>query len=145
MTVPARDGTSSAERHRKPAREFGAQALAVAAGVNIKRIYDEPVRTDGYRVLVDRVWPRGIKKRDADLDDWLAELAPSTKLRKWFGHDPTRWVEFYRRYRVELRQHASKLTELRVRAAHQRVTLLYGARNRQFNQAVVLKEVIEES
>jgi uncharacterized protein YeaO (DUF488 family) len=120
-------------------------ASAVERDVHIKRIYDEPARSDGCRVLVDRIWPRGIKKRDAALDDWARELAPSTELRKWFGHDPKRWPEFRKRYRFELRQRASQLNALRQRAAHRRVTLLYGARDRQFNQAVVLKELIQES
>ena len=113
--------------------------------IQIKRIYEAPARTDGCRLLVDRVWPRGIRKQDADLDDWLRELAPSTELRKWFGHDPQRWPEFRRRYRAELRQRAPELDALRQRAAHQRVTLLYGARDQQFNQAVVLKEIIQDS
>jgi uncharacterized protein YeaO (DUF488 family) len=113
--------------------------------VHIKRIYDEPARSDGYRVLVDRIWPRGINKRDADLDEWLRELAPSTKLRKWFDHDPKRWSDFRKRYRAELSQQPSQLYALRHLAAHRRVTLLYGARDRRFNQAVVLKEVIQES
>jgi uncharacterized protein YeaO (DUF488 family) len=93
-------------------------------------------------VLVDRIWPRGISKRDAAVDEWLRELAPSTDLRKWFGHDPKRWPEFRKRYRTELRQHRSQLDALRRLAARRRVTLLYGARDRQFNQAVVLKEVL---
>jgi len=110
--------------------------------VQIKRIYDEPLTSDGYRVLVDRIWPRGLRKRDAAIDQWLRDLAPSTELRKWFGHDPDRWGEFRQRYRTELDQHGSLLRELRRRAAHQRVTLLYSAKNRQLNQAVVLREAI---
>lgn len=120
-------------------------ALAGERDVRIKRIYDEPARSDGYRVLVDRIWPRGIRKRDAALDEWLRELAPSTGLRKWFNHDPKRWPEFHQRYRTELSQHASALNALRHRAAHRRVTLLYGARDTRFNQAAVLKELIDES
>lgn len=113
--------------------------------VQIKRIYDAPALSDGYRVLVDRIWPRGIKKRDAALDDWLRELAPSTKLRKWFGHDPRRWNEFRERYRLELREQAPRLNALRQEVARRRVTLIYSARDPRHNQAVVLKEVIQES
>ncbi len=113
--------------------------------VHIKTIYDDPARSDGCRVLVDRIWPRGISKRNAALDEWLRELAPGTELRKWFDHDPKRWPEFRKRYRIELGQHASQLNALRHLAVHQRVTLLYGARDPRFNQAVVLKEVIQES
>jgi uncharacterized protein YeaO (DUF488 family) len=111
--------------------------------VHIKRIYDEPERSDGLRVLVDRVWPRGVTKREAAVDDWLRELAPSTGLRKWFGHDPRRWSRFRRRYRVELCERASQLNALRRVAARQRVTLVYSAKDSQMNQAVVLQEVIQ--
>jgi uncharacterized protein YeaO (DUF488 family) len=120
------------------------QEPAEGRDVRIKRIYDDPTRSDGYRVLVDRLWPRGIKKADADLDDWLRELAPSTELRKWFGHEPKRWPEFRKRYRVELRQYEAQLVALRQRAEHRRVTLVYSARDPRFNQAVILKEVIQE-
>ena len=113
--------------------------------VQIKRIYDERSPADGYRVLVDRLWPRGIRKQDAAIDDWLRELAPSTELREWFGHDPNRWLEFRRRYRAELRQHTSRLDALRQRAVRRRVTLIYSARDTLFNQAAVLKEVIQDS
>ena len=113
--------------------------------VQIKRIYDERSASDGYRVLVDRLWPRGIRKQDAAIDDWLRELAPSTQLREWFGHDPNRWLDFRKRYRVELRQHTSQLNALRQRAVRRRVTLIYSARDTLFNQAAVLKEVIQES
>jgi uncharacterized protein YeaO (DUF488 family) len=113
--------------------------------IRIKRIYDAPARSDGWRVLVDRIWPRGVKKQDAALDDWLRELAPSPGLRKWFGHEPKRWPEFRKRYRAELRKHASELQTLRQRAARKRVTLLYGAKDQQFNQAVVLEEMLRKS
>jgi uncharacterized protein YeaO (DUF488 family) len=113
--------------------------------VRIKRIYEAPSRSDGYRVLVDRIWPRGIRKGDAAIADWLRELAPSTRLRKWFAHDPARWTEFRKRYRTELRGQASLLDALRQQAARRRVTLVYSARDPQLNQAAVLKEVIQES
>jgi uncharacterized protein YeaO (DUF488 family) len=111
--------------------------------VRIKRVYDKPERSDGLRVLVDRIWPRGVTKREAAVDDWLRELAPSTELRKWFGHDPSRWSEFRTRYRVELRKHALQLKALRQLAARQRVTLVYSAKDAQMNQAVVLQAVIQ--
>ena len=108
----------------------------------LKRIYEPSTRADGFRVLVDRVWPRGISKEAAALDLWVKVLAPSTELRKWFGHDPARWSEFRKRYRVELRKHTAELDELRAHAAGKRLTLLFGARDTEHNQAVVLKEVL---
>jgi uncharacterized protein YeaO (DUF488 family) len=111
--------------------------------VCIKRIYEMPSRKDGYRVLVDRIWPRGVKKEAAQLDEWLRDVAPSTALRKWFAHQPKRWALFRDRYLAELTEHASLLDSLRERASRQRVTLLYGARDQKLNHAVVLKECLE--
>ena len=111
--------------------------------VHIKRVYDPPSRSDGYRVLVDRIWPRGVKKADAALDEWLRELAPSPELRKWFDHDPERWSTFQKRYRAELRERKSQLEALRQQAARRPVTLLYGAKDRRFNQAVVIQKVLQ--
>jgi uncharacterized protein YeaO (DUF488 family) len=111
--------------------------------LRIKRIYDAPAGSDGYRVLVDRVWPRGVSKQRARLDAWLPDLAPSTELRKWFGHDPARWQEFRRRYRSELDRKAALIDQIRHRALDEPVTLLYGARDPLHNQAVVLKHFIE--
>lgn len=108
----------------------------------IKRIYEKPVRRDGYRVLVDRLWPRGIKKESAALDEWLRDIAPTTQLREWFAHEPDRWPAFRDRYLVELATHAALLDALRERAAEQRVTLLYAARDKKMNHAVVLEEAI---
>ncbi len=121
--------------------ESGA-AAAPAHGVQIKRIYAERDAADGYRALVDRLWPRGISRTRAALDAWLVELAPSTGLRQWFAHDPGRFAEFARRYRAELRAQRRMLAELRTRAAHQRVTLLYAARDSRCNHAAVLREVL---
>jgi len=121
-----------------PARKRAASA----PDIQVKRVYDAPARTDGHRVLVDRVWPRGVSKAAAALDEWCRELAPSTALRQWFGHDPKRWAGFQRRYRAELRQHQDLLGAIRERARHGRVTLLYGARNEEFNQAVALRNAI---
>ena len=113
------------------------------ARVQIKRIYDAPEKSDGVRVLVDRLWPRGITKKAAALDLWMKELAPSTELRKWFNHDPERWEGFRQRYRRELREHAKELDVLKAQAAKRRVTLLYGARDTEHNEAVVLQEALQ--
>ena len=118
-------------------------ALMTARKLSIKRIYDAPMRSDGFRVLVDRLWPRGISKRRAKLGDWMPDLAPSTELRKWFGHDPERWNEFRRRYRAELVRKPSLINSIRDRLLDERVTLLYAARDPIYNQAHVLKQFIE--
>ncbi len=111
--------------------------------VKIKRAYEKPQSTDGYRVLVDRIWPRGVKKQDLQLDEWIKELAPSDALRKWFAHDAEKWDGFRRKYRHELKSASHQLESLRQRAADHTVTLVYGAKDTEHNQAVVLKEVIE--
>jgi uncharacterized protein YeaO (DUF488 family) len=111
--------------------------------VAVKRIYDKPVPHDGLRVLVDRLWPRGVSRRRAALDEWMAELAPSTALREWFGHEPSRWAEFQRRYRAELRSRGEAIDALRRLATAKRVTLLYAARDPLHNNAQVLKHLIE--
>ncbi len=110
--------------------------------VQTKRIYEAPARTDGFRVLVDRLWPRGMAKQRAALDLWMKSIAPSPELRRWFGHDPKRWKQFQARYRAELRSHAAELAELRSRARKGNVTLLFAARDVEHNEAVVLKEVL---
>jgi uncharacterized protein YeaO (DUF488 family) len=110
--------------------------------VQVKRIYEPPARSDGFRVLVDRQWPRGVAKERAALDLWMKEIAPSAELRRWFGHDPKRWREFHARYRGELRGHVPELAELRARARKGTVTLLFAARDVDHNEAVVLKEVL---
>jgi uncharacterized protein YeaO (DUF488 family) len=113
------------------------------ARVQIKRIYDAPEHSDGVRVLVDRIWPRGITKKAAALDFWIKDVAPSTELRKWFNHDPERWEGFRQRYRRELRKHSKELATLRAQATKRRVTLLFGARDTEHNQAVVLREALQ--
>ena len=118
-------------------------ALITLRGLCIKRIYEDPLRSDGFRVLVDRLWPRGISRRSANLDDWQPELAPSTKLRKWFGHEPERWNEFRQRYRAELARKHALIDPLRVRALDGRVTLVYAAKDPAHNHALVLKQFIE--
>lgn len=122
--------------------EFKPTKSAQPRGVRIKRIYEPRASADGYRALVDRLWPRGISKARAALDAWLVELAPSSELRQWFGHDPGRFAEFARRYRTELRAQRRTLDGLRARAARERVTLLYAARDARINHAAVLREVL---
>lgn len=105
----------------------------------VKRIYDPPDKKDGYRVLVDRLWPRGLSKRKAALDLWLRDIAPSDALRKWFAHDARKWPEFQRRYRAELRKNKSVVADLRrLKKEHGRVTLLFSAHDAEHNQAVAL-------
>jgi uncharacterized protein YeaO (DUF488 family) len=106
--------------------------------VQIRRAYDPPRRGDGHRVLVDRVWPRGVSRHDLHLAEWRKEIAPSTRLRRWFGHDPERWKEFQERYFAELREKQDSVRDLVKRARHGRITLVYGARDREHNQAVAL-------
>ncbi|KAB2940716.1 MAG: DUF488 domain-containing protein [Hyphomicrobium sp.] len=110
--------------------------------VQIKRIYEPPTPSDGFRVLVDRLWPRGISKERAGLHLWMKTIGPSNELRRWFGHDPKRWMEFQRRYRVELHEHATELHDLRSRARKGTVTLLFGARDVEHNEAVVLRDIL---
>jgi uncharacterized protein YeaO (DUF488 family) len=110
--------------------------------IKIKRIYDNPSVDDGYRILVDRIWPRGISKKDANLDEWNKEIAPSTELRKWFGHKEERFDEFGRLYCEELMTKTDELTRLKTLAKREVITLLYGAKNLAINHAVVLKEFL---
>jgi uncharacterized protein YeaO (DUF488 family) len=112
---------------------------------DIRRVYDPPAATDGYRVLIDRLWPRGVSKQRAALAAWLPELAPSTALRQWFHRDPQRWREFAARYRSELRAQVPLLQSLRQRACGERVTLLYGARDPHRNHAIVLREILRRA
>jgi uncharacterized protein YeaO (DUF488 family) len=109
----------------------------------IKRAYEDATRSDGTRVLVDRVWPRGVSKAKAKIDHWLKEIAPSTALRKWFGHDPARWVEFKRRYFAELNAQGEALDELRKLAHGKTVTLVFGAKDTEHSQGTALKEYLE--
>jgi uncharacterized protein YeaO (DUF488 family) len=108
----------------------------------IKRIYEPFSKSDGYRILVDRLWPRGIKKEDAHIDIWLKEAAPSTELRKWFGHDPEKWEQFITKYKAELKDSDAFTTLTELIHDHNTVTLLYGAKDEQHNQALALKQFI---
>jgi uncharacterized protein YeaO (DUF488 family) len=114
--------------------------------IQIKRAYEPSSRKDGYRVLVDRLWPRGIKKQELALDDWLKDIAPSSELRKEFGHDPSHWKSFVSAYKRELRssQAQTLLEALEHRAESRTLTLVYGARDESHNNAVVLKSILEK-
>ena len=111
--------------------------------LRLKRAYAEPAAADGFRVLADRLWPRGVSKEVARIDLWLKEIAPSTELRKWFGHDPARWVEFQRRYRAELDRSPEAVAVLAEHVRKGRVTLVYGAKDPEHNHARVLAEYLE--
>ncbi len=113
-----------------------------ASHLKLKRAYEAPARGDGTRILVDRLWPRGLKKETAAIDHWFKEIAPSTELRKWFSHDPERWSEFRRRYARELRAHADQLENIRALVRRGTVTLIYSARDEQHNDAVVLHDIL---
>jgi uncharacterized protein YeaO (DUF488 family) len=110
--------------------------------IRTKRAYEPAEESDGYRVLIDRLWPRGVSRERAELDEWIKELAPSGELRQWFGHDPARFDEFRRRYADELRSQRPLLTALRRRARLGTLTLVYSARDTEHNDAVVLAEVL---
>ncbi|CUW44919.1 hypothetical protein B3286c2_0033 [Brucella vulpis] len=114
------------------------------AEVSLKRIYEEPSPQDGYRVLVDRVWPRGMTKEKARIDVWAKDIAPSTELRKWFGHDPAKWGYFQKKYREELESKLPALKDLLAGAGDRNITLLYGAKDEEHNQAVVLHNFMEK-
>lgn len=116
--------------------------LFPASHLRLKRAYEPATSDDGVRILIDRLWPRGVSKTDAALDDWMKDIAPSTELREWFGHDPKRWPEFERRYRAELQQHKQDLDRIRSLAKKQTVTLVYSAHDEEHNDAIVLKEVL---
>jgi uncharacterized protein YeaO (DUF488 family) len=120
------------------------QTSSITGGVmsiSLKRAYDTPDKADGVRVLVDRLWPRGVSKSDAHIDFWLKDLAPSTELRKWFGHEPEKWPEFQKKYRAELKGNAA-LSELKALSRQGDVTLVYAAKDELHNDAVVLKQIL---
>lgn len=108
--------------------------------VKVKRVYEKPDKEDGIRILVDRLWPRGLTKEKAAVDLWLKEIAPSTELRKWFGHDPDKWKEFRKRYRQELKKNKEQVSFLKEQVKNGVVTLVYGAKDEVHNEALVLKE-----
>jgi uncharacterized protein YeaO (DUF488 family) len=126
---------------RKMAGNQGVKSMEI----RVKRAYDPPEQDDGARVLVDRIWPRGLSKQRLQLTVWLRGLAPSTELRRWFGHDPRKWEEFRRRYCRELEECPEVVDALRARLEQGRVTLVYAASDQQHNNAVVLKEYLEST
>lgn len=109
----------------------------------IKRIYENRANQDGYRLLIDRIWPRGVRKEDAHLDEWNKDLAPSTALRKWFDHKAERFAEFETKYKAELTQQKEELNRIKEIAQQKQICLLYGAKDEKHNQALVLKKVLE--
>jgi uncharacterized protein YeaO (DUF488 family) len=113
--------------------------------IKIKRIYDPASRDDGKRILVDRLWPRGIKKNEAEINEWLKDIAPSDGLRKWFSHDPNKWQEFKNKYIKELKNNSELIEKLKAVAKKEKVTLLFSAKDIEHNNAVVLKELLEEN
>ncbi len=111
--------------------------------IKLKRVYEKPDKSDGFRVLVDRLWPRGFSKQRTKIDLWVKELAPSTELRKWFGHDPKKWDEFQKRYEKEIRSNPDKLAELvKIIKDHKIITLIFAASDEEMNNAVVLKKIL---
>ena len=113
-----------------------------AGNVKLKRAYEPPTADDGTRILIDRLWPRGVTKERAAIDQWMKDISPSTKLRQWFGHDPSRWDEFRRRYATEVHQHPELLDQLRSLARKGPITLVYSASDEVHNDAVALRHVI---
>ncbi len=113
--------------------------------VKIKRIYEPPERKDGFRILVDGLWPRGIKKENAPLDQWMKSVAPSAALRKWFAHDPEKWKGFMKKYTEELKQPGVGDSFIEIIKKHKQITLLYAARDEQYNNAVVLQQFVQEN
>ncbi|WP_425906470.1 DUF488 domain-containing protein [Nitrobacter sp. TKz-YC02] len=116
--------------------------MLAVKNINVKRAYEAPDTDDGTRILVDRLWPRGLRKTDAAIDRWIKGIAPSTDLRKWFGHDPARWQEFRRRYADEIQRHPEEFDELRTCARAGRITLVFAAHDETRNNAVVLRDVL---
>jgi len=110
--------------------------------IQLKRAYEKPERGDGTRILVDRLWPRGLTKNKAQINLWLKDVAPSTALRKWFGHDPRKWRGFRSRYRAELKHRGDQLQLIKNKAGKGAITLIYGARDQKHNEAVVLKQLL---
>ena len=112
--------------------------------IQLKRVYEEPYKADGTRILVDRIWPRGLTKEKAHVDLWLKDVGPSNELRKWFGHDPARWPEFRLRYRAELKHNPDQMALLKKAVGNGSATLVYGAKDEEHNQAKVLQELLNK-
>jgi uncharacterized protein YeaO (DUF488 family) len=110
--------------------------------IKIKRVYEQRVKEDGFRILVDRLWPRGLTKEKAAIDLWLKDIAPTTELRKWFGHDPAKWKEFQKKYRKELEENKEAVLLLKDHIGSGNVTLLYAAKDEEHNEALIIKDFI---
>ena len=113
--------------------------------IRLKRAYDEPSKDDGTRLLVERLWPRGLSKEKAKINAWLKDIAPSSELRKWYSHEVEKWPEFKRRYKAELKEHKTLVAELRKQAREETITFVYAAKDTEHNSAVVLKEFVEKN
>ncbi len=113
--------------------------------IRVKRIYDPPSLSDGKRILIDRLWPRGMKKEEAQIDEWLKEISPSNELRKWYSHDPAKWPEFKKRYRAEISKETELLKRIKDEGKKGTVTLLFSTKELELNNAVALKEFVEGS
>lgn len=111
--------------------------------IGVKRVYEAPAQADGVRILVDRLWPRGLSKAAARVDTWMKDIAPSTELRQWYGHDPEKWAEFRRRYFAELEAKSALVDQLQEHIAESSVTLLYGSKENELNNAVALREYLQ--
>lgn len=111
--------------------------------IKVKRVYEEASKEDGFRILVERLWPRGLTKQQASIDLWLKDIAPSTELRKWFDHDPKKWDQFRKRYLTELKQKKDLLKFLKQKIKEGTVTFIYAARDEEYNSAVVLKAILD--
>jgi uncharacterized protein YeaO (DUF488 family) len=111
----------------------------------LKRVYEKPLAADGKRILVERLWPRGLKKEDAKVNEWLKDVAPSSELRKWYSHDPTRWIEFKKRYWSELNDKKQIIEKLKAESESSKVTFLFGSKEEKLNSAAALKEYIEKT
>ena len=134
-------------RGKRPPRRLAFSLSGACEGIMVvmlKRAYESPAKTDGKRILVDRLWPRGLTKVKAKSDLWLKDVAPSTELRQWFGHDPEKWLEFKKRYRAELKDNPA-LSELQALSRQGNITLIYAARDQLHNEAVVLKQILDRS
>jgi uncharacterized protein YeaO (DUF488 family) len=132
-------------RHRLLLRVNNLHISSGGMMIKLKRAYEKPAKDDGERILVERLWPRGVTKEQAKLDLWLKEIAPSAELRKWFGHDPDKWVEFRRRYLKELGQKADLIKLLKRKAKEGTITLVYAARDEAHNGALVLQQLLQKS
>ena len=122
-------------------REYGEDSRRVGMAISIKRVYESASESDGKRVLVDRLWPRGLTKTEAKIDVWLKDIAPSDALRKWFGHDPQKWTDFQEKYKAELKGNPA-LAELKALAKKEAVTLLFAAKDEEHNNAVALRQIL---